>query len=150
MAINMSQAKALCTDSELQLVEAIRRDELKKLTAAQLRQKVTRARELREKWRDQAEKQRRRTQEQQQARETARNERTRKKAEPFTEVLRRFEEQLQKADRSGAVGRAAKRPSRRARTIAHREERAATRKGMELTRDQINRQPGESRGRTGG
>ena len=150
MAINMSQAKALCTASELQLVEASRRDELKKLTAAQLRQKVTRARKLRDKWRDQAEKQRRQTQEQQQARAMAKNERTRKKAELFAEVLRRFEEQLGKAENTTATGAASKRPSRRARTIAHRDERAATRKHLELAREEVNRQPGDTRGRARG
>lgn len=150
MPINMSQAKALCSASELQLVEASRRDDLKKLTNAQLRQKITRARKLRDKWRDQAEKQRRESQEQQQARATAPNERTRKKAELFAEVLRRFEEQLQKTERSADTGRSAERPSRRARTTAHREERAGTRKRLELTREEINQQPGETRGRARG
>ena len=81
MAISMSQAKSLCNASELALVAASSRSQLSSLTASQLRQKVTRARNLRDKWRDQFERQRRAAQSKQAARQTSASARSAKKAQ---------------------------------------------------------------------
>ena len=59
MAISMGRAKTLCSASELALVQASTRQELGRHSAARLRQKETRARKLRDKWRDQATSQKR-------------------------------------------------------------------------------------------
>ena len=62
MAISMVRAKALCSNSELALVKSSTRQEIGRHSAARLRQKETRARKLRDKWRDQAAGQRRASQ----------------------------------------------------------------------------------------
>ena len=99
---------------------------------AELRRKLTQARKLRDKWRDQAESQRRQTQERQTARATSSNARTEKKAELFAELLHRFEERLERAESQPSPGAktAPRGPSRRTRTRAHWDERSATRKSL--------------------
>lgn len=137
MRIDFAQARRLATASELELVDASKRGALTKLSPAELRRNVSRTRALRDKWREQAEKQRRQAQHQTGQRETAESGRTRKKAELFAEVLRRFEEQLQKTGASGeAAGRrpAGKTPSRAARTRAHRDKRAGLKAALENRR----------------
>ncbi len=49
MSISTARAKQLCTASELTLVKSSSRSEICKLSAARLRQKITRARKLRDK-----------------------------------------------------------------------------------------------------
>ena len=139
MQINMAQARSLCSQPELRIVEAAKRDVLSTLSHAQLRQKATQARKLRDKWRDQAKSQRRQTQEQQRARATSANTRTEKKANLFAEVLRRFEERLERAEAPEAgQGSAAKRPSRGTRAASHRNKRAASRRSLERARARQN------------
>jgi hypothetical protein len=142
MTISPARAKKLCNASELELVKASGRSEIGKLSAARLKQKVTRARKLRDKWRDQATRQRRATQSRQQARGTDDNARSAEKADLFDEVLNRFSSQLEKieADGGGKVGPRRQTP-RKSRTVEHRETRAATRKSLEETRQELDSKP---------
>ncbi len=131
MAISMARAKALCNANELSLVRFSTRTELAKLTPAQLKQKITRARSLRDKWNDQARTQRRATQSAQRARQTDDNARSKEKAELFTEVLGRFETQLAKLEAKGApAGKAKKKLAPRARSATHRADRAEVRDAL--------------------
>jgi hypothetical protein len=128
MAISMSRAKALCNANEISLVRASTRTELAKLSPAQIKQKITRARSLRDKWNDQAHSQRRTTQSVQRARQTEDNARSVEKAELFSEVLTRFETQLGKLEAKGTpAGKAKKKLAPRARSAKHRSERAEVR-----------------------
>lgn len=131
MAISVAQAKSLCNATELALVKASTRTEIGQLSAAQLRQKIARARKLRDKWRDQAERQRRATQTAQRARQTDANARSAEKATLFAEVLGRFETQLTKLEAKGATGGSApKRLAPRARSATHRATRAVVRDSL--------------------
>ena len=131
MAISATRVKALCNASELSLVRLSARTELVKLSPAQLKQKVARARALRDKWNDQARTQRRATQAAQRARQTDDNARSAEKAEIFGEVLTRFETQLAKVEAkgvsAGAAGAAKKKLAPRTRSATHRADRAEVR-----------------------
>lgn len=136
MVITVSKAKALCTASELTLVRASTVKEIGKLSVVQVRQKVDRARKLRDKWRDQAEKQRRTAQATHRARQVGASSRSVDKAELFAEVVARFEAQLANLESAGQKGRPA--PSRlpkRARSATHRADRADVR--AELKEDRL-------------
>lgn len=125
MAFTVTQAKLLCNDNELSLVRASTRNEIVKFSVVQIKQKVGRARKLRDKWRDQTEKQRRATQATQRARATSANARSTEKANLFGEVLARFEAQLAALETTGVKGRPApKRLPARARSATHRADRA--------------------------
>jgi len=100
MAYTITQVRPLLSTPELALFEHSRAEAVKALTAAQLRQKVTRARTLRDKYRDLY-----RRQTVQSRRERAGgsaagpdNQRTGQKAEIFAQALGRFESQLFKAE----------------------------------------------------
>ena len=54
MASSLSQAKSLCTATELTLVKASTRNEIGRYSVVQVRQKLDRARKLQDKWRDQS------------------------------------------------------------------------------------------------
>lgn len=133
MSISIARAKTLCTATELALVKASGPREIGALSAAQLRQKVSRARDLRDKWRDQAERQRRTSQAKQQARQTDENARSTEKAELFAEVLTRFETRLAKSD-GGASGVVPKRVTKKARSSEHRATRATVRDSLKETK----------------
>jgi hypothetical protein len=131
----MAHAKSLCTASELALVKSSSRSEIGKLSAAQLRMKVSRARKLRDKWRDQAMAQRRTTQKSQRARQTEANARSTEKAELFGEVLGRYEVRLAKLETKGQSGDPAKKPmAKRARSATHRAARAVARDSLKDAR----------------
>ena len=126
MAISMARAKVLCNAGELGLVRASSRQEIGKLSAAELRRAETRARNLRDKWRDQSAGQRRKSQKAAGARDTGVNKNSAEKAELFDEVLARFTAQLGKVDDTpGPLGRARSTRSKRSRT--HRASRAEAR-----------------------
>ena len=128
MAISATRVKALCNANELRLVRLSVRTELVKLSPTQLKQKVARARALRDKWNDQARTQRRATQTAQRARQTDDNARSAEKAEIFGEVLTRFETQLAKVEAKGVpTGSAKKKLAPRTRSAAHRADRAEVR-----------------------
>lgn len=105
MAYNRAQAQKLCNDSELQLVVASMADEVVKLTAAQLRSKITRARTLRDKNTDLF---RRQTTATRSATNSKRgntgvaNQRTEQKARLFDETLKRLEVRLAKVEAAAA------------------------------------------------
>lgn len=129
MAISIGRAKALCSASELALVKASTRQEIGGHTAARLRQKETRARALRDKWRDQATTQKRASQARAGTRDAGANKNSAEKAELFGEVLVRFTAQRAKVEAAGEtpgpMGR--RRSTRMARSRTHRASRAEVR-----------------------
>jgi hypothetical protein len=129
MAISMVRAKALCSGAELALVKASTKQEIGTHTAARLKQKQTRARALRDKWRDQTKTQKRASQAKAAARGVAGNKNSAEKAALFDEVLNRFTAQLEKAEADGKtpgpMGR--RRSTRSARSRKHRASRAEVR-----------------------
>lgn len=134
MAISASQAKALCNASELALVAASNRTQLAALSPAQLRQKVSRARKLRDKWRDQADRQRRAAQTKQGARQTSDSARSAKKAQLFAEVLDRFEKRLAETPGNSTGPAPKKTKTKRVRSAGHRANRAVVRDELDQTR----------------
>ena len=97
MAYTLTQARVLLTAAELAIFDQSRAGPIKELTAARLRTKVTRARALRDKYRDLYRRQTvatRKTAAGKRAAAGGDNERTAKKATVFEEVLARFEERL--------------------------------------------------------
>jgi hypothetical protein len=97
MTIPRNTAQRLCTAAEFELVEASYPASAKQLSPARLRQKVQRARKLRDKYRDLAKRQRlemRGKREASSRRPAQGHENTDRKAELFQEVLDRFETQL--------------------------------------------------------
>jgi hypothetical protein len=128
MAVSSARAKVLCNANELSLISASSRNEIGKLTPAQLKQKITRARILRDKWTDQARSQRRATQSAQRSRQTSANARSAEKAELFAAALTKFESQLTKLEAKGKPpGAAPKKLAPRARSATHRADRAEIR-----------------------
>jgi hypothetical protein len=97
MPVTAREAKAICTKPEYELYDASRRGNVEEFTPARLKQKVQRARRLRDKWRDESKRQRRekrgkaapRSNRPAQSRDN-----TVKKAELFGEVLERFQKRL--------------------------------------------------------
>src|SRR5579871_2469298 len=94
MAISRLKAKSLCTAAELALVDASSPKRIGVLSAAQLRQKILRARRSLDKWRDNTKNQRRAAQEKLSSHDTATVARSAEKSAIFAEVLQRFEKQL--------------------------------------------------------
>jgi hypothetical protein len=129
MAISTVRAKALCSAGELALVKASTRQEIGGHTAARLRQKETRARKLRDKWRDQATGQKRSAQAKAGSRDAGANKNSAEKAELFGEVLGRFTAQLAKTEAmgetAGPMGR--RRSTKTSRSRTHRAARADVR-----------------------
>lgn len=98
MPYTLTQARALLTSTELALFDASRAQPIKTLTPARLRGKVTRARALRDKYRDLYRRQSVSTRTAPAAQRSAvggDNERTQRKADMFAEVLTRFEDRVQ-------------------------------------------------------
>jgi hypothetical protein len=131
MAFTAAQAKSLCTASELNLVMASTRREIGQYSAPQLRQKIARARNLRDKWQDQSKGQRRTTQAAQGARQITAGARSTEKAELFAEVLQRFEAQYARLEAKGApTGPKPQGMPRRVRSATHRATRAVVRDAL--------------------
>jgi hypothetical protein len=137
--VSLTKVKALTTASEYALVIASRRPQLGLLGAAELKKNVTKARRLRDKWRDQATRQRRDTQQRHGARVADGEERSVLKAEVFGAALSAFEAQLAKVEASGAAGGRAlkKKPTKAARAQKHRLSRAIARESMEAERESL-------------
>jgi len=105
MAYNRAQAQKLCNESELQLVIASMADEVVKLTAAQLRSKVARARTLRDKNSDLFRRQSAATRTATSAKRGSTgvaNQRTEQKVRLFDETLKRLETRLTKVESAAA------------------------------------------------
>ena len=98
MAYSLTQARPLLTAAELELFDQSRAEPIKALTLARLRGKVTRARTLRDKYRDLFRRQtvavRSGPATQGRSPAGADNERTQRKADILQEVLGRFEARL--------------------------------------------------------
>lgn len=136
MAISMAKAKSICNAGELALVAASSRQEIGRHTAARLRQKESRARKLRDKWRGLSNDQQRSSQ----AKGVAEgvNRRTAEKAALFDEVLSRYTAELAKRDAAGEtpgpMGR--RRSTRSTRSQTHRADRAIVRDALvDMKRD---------------
>jgi hypothetical protein len=138
MAVSLTKAKALCTASELTLVTASGKERIGSLSMPQLRLKVTQARKLRDKWRDQAAKQTRTSQAKQRGRQVVGNARSADKAKLFADVLRRFEAELAKpkAERGNAK-RARKAAPLKVKEAGHRAERAEIRGALKEKKLQL-------------
>lgn len=113
MAYTLTQARTLLSTTELALFDASRAQPIKALTPARLRGKVTRARALRDKYRDLYRRQTVGTRAAPASRRSAvggDNARTQHKAVLFAEVLARFEERLQRLEADAAKAQAKARP----------------------------------------
>jgi len=101
MAYTLTQARVLLSAAELAIFDQSRGGPVKELTAARLRGKVTRARALRDKYRDLYRRQTVATRKGAAGKQAAAggdNERTARKATVFEEVLARFEARLAHLD----------------------------------------------------
>jgi hypothetical protein len=139
MAISIARAKVLCDAGELALVKASGPREIGAMSAAELRRAETRARKLRDKWRDQSAGQRRKAQAKAGTRDAGANRNSAEKAELFEEVLGRFTAQLGKSeaagDAPGPMGR--KRSTKTARSRTHRAARAEVRAEIKETKREL-------------
>ncbi len=105
MAISMQKARSLCTQSELNLVKWSSPKQIKTLTPSQLKQKIDRARKLRDKFKDLSRKQAGEARGKRKptgTRPAKGNERTVEKRELFEEVITRFENAMTKAEETKA------------------------------------------------
>lgn len=94
MAYNRNHARALCNATEMALFEASLADNINAHSASQVRDKIKRARALRDKYRDLYKRQRLAARERTGTKKGARadsNARTQSKAKLFEEVLTRFQ-----------------------------------------------------------
>ena len=128
----LKDVRDLFTATEYGLLEA----SYEEAPAAELKKKLTLARTLRDKWKDQYTRQRRARQQSRGGRAGAENDRSHAKLELFTEAVRRFEALLAAAPTAApaAAKAARKKATKTGRTRAHRQERVTTRKTLELLR----------------
>ncbi len=146
MAITRSKAKSLCTVTELALVDASGPKSIGQLSSAQLRQKVSRARKLIDKWRGQTESQRRIAKSKPASRPTPAARRSAEKAQLFAEVLKRFETQLAKTEDQQATASATRKESpRKVRNRQHRATRASVRGDLAQSRLELSAKKKASR-----
>lgn len=99
---NLSKAKAICTTAEWQLLYQSTLKRIEVLTESQLRAKITRARKLRDKFRDLSHAQQRKTRGKGRSRKVGRvisNANTIRKQELFAAALLRFEQRLKELHR---------------------------------------------------
>jgi hypothetical protein len=135
MAITRITAQRLCTAPEFELFEASLPPSAKQLTPGRLRQKVTRARRLRDKYRDLAKRQRleaRGKRAPQRARPAQGQENTERKAQLFQETLERFETQLRRTatDAAPATAGTAKTKSQKGVPGSSPAKKGAAKKGV--------------------
>lgn len=125
----LAEARVICTKTEMQLLQSSQGPLLEQADQARLKKKITLARELRDKWRDQFESQRRESQQSTGMRVNEQNQRSEEKMQLFAGALTRFEEQLTKVIANPPVKKAAPRskPIKAQRVRAHRASRAQTR-----------------------
>ena len=117
MAISPSSAERLCTGPELELVKASAASNARKLSPARLRQKIERARKLRDKYRSLARQQRGEARGKRQARSSRPakgNENTQRKAQLFDETLERFLKARAAVEKSAAAAGAKKTGAKKA------------------------------------
>ncbi|MBX3364749.1 MAG: hypothetical protein KF866_08300 [Phycisphaeraceae bacterium] len=105
MAVSISRAKTLCTAPEFALVSASSATAVKAMSADRLRDKIARARKLRDKYRDLAERQRRESRGKQSPRgkrPSQSNEATQTKQQIFAEAMERFQTALTRLEGASA------------------------------------------------
>ncbi|MBL9164593.1 MAG: hypothetical protein JNL18_17830 [Planctomycetaceae bacterium] len=136
--LTVADAKRMCTKAELGVVMGSRPDAIEKLSADQLKKNVASARRLRDKWRDLATEQRRETQQAQKARVTDKNARSDEKAALFAHVLKRYEDQLKKAEATGGGLTLPKPAKKKVRVAGHRIKRAVVRDELKDVRRELN------------
>lgn len=136
--LTVADAKRMCTKAELGVVMGSRPDAIEKLSADQLKKNVASARRLRDKWRDLATEQRRETQQAQKARVTDKNARSDEKAALFAHVLKRYEDQLKKAEAAGGGLTLPKPAKKKVRVAGHRIKRAVVRDELKDVRRELN------------
>ena len=132
-AKEISDAKALCTATELRLIESSHGTVLEKTDATRLKKKIVLARELRDKWRDLFEKQRREVQQAIGSRVNEKNQRSEEKSQLFASALARFEQQLTQASANPPVttkASASSKPAKAQRVQSHRVNRARTKEQL--------------------
>lgn len=137
MAINMQRARTLCTASEYELVRASGKREIGTHTPARLRQKVSRARKLRDKYRSLASRQTgemRGKRAPRSGKPAGDNRNTETKAEIFQEALDRFEEALASTGETPAAIPAHKKVTRRVSRNAAASDAPATKKTSKKVR----------------
>lgn len=129
MVVSASKVSTLCTSSELALVMASRPPELNRLTPAELKRLVVRARKLCDKASDQGRSQARAKSRQLGAGSVA--PRTLVKSQVFADALRSFETRLAKLEPAPTGAGAPARPkTKKIRNASHRATRAKVRKGL--------------------
>ena len=136
--LTVADAKRMCTKAELGVVMGSRPDAIEKLSADQLKKNVASARRLRDKWRDLATEQRRETQQAQKARVTDKNARSDEKAALFAHVVKRYEDQLKKAEAAGGGLTLPKPAKKKVRVAGHRIKRAVVRDELKDVRRELN------------
>jgi hypothetical protein len=138
MAISIKRARQLCTAAEIKLVEASTKQNIGDWSIAQLKQKITRASKLTDKWRDLAISQRRASQQRKGSRTTEENARSEEKSQLFREVRERFETRLQRLETGEKTARnrsaARSKTPRSQRAQGHRAVRASTRETLKEKR----------------
>jgi hypothetical protein len=139
MKVSLQQARKICNSTELALVVDSTPKTIKSFDAKQLKSKVSRARALRDKWRDQAEKLARVTKKESQAKLDSDNARTELKSQLFSETLDRLSkrlEMLEAKESTQAISTAKKKtPTIKAQ---HRARRADVRTVLADAKDQMN------------
>jgi hypothetical protein len=130
--IEISKAREICTAAELRLVESCRGRALAKAGEAQLKEKIARARDLRDKWADAFTRQRRQDKQEQGFPANKGDVRSREKSELFAEVLALVEAQLEKItapakprETRAAIRRAAKEAAKKPKGLGVQEEDVA-------------------------
>lgn len=116
MAYTLKDAKTLCTKAEFELVVMAHKADLAALGAPRLRQKITRVRKLRDKFRDESARQTREARGKSDPRggkPAQGNDRTVMKAEIFADVLGKFESAFEAARTKPAAAAAPKKTTKK-------------------------------------
>lgn len=135
----LAEARAICTKAEMQLLQSSHGPLLEQADQARLKKKVTLARELRDKWRDQFESQRRGSQQSTGMRVNEQNQRSEEKVQIFAGALARFEEQLAKvvANPTAKKGVARSKPIKAQRVRSHRASRSEARGALKELKAEV-------------
>jgi len=127
--IDLSRARELCTATEFRLVESCRGRALAKASVGQLKARIARARDLRDKWADAFTRQRRQDKQEQGFPADKGDVRSQEKSELFAEVLALVEAQLEKVtapakakEKAAAPKRAVKQPAEKTKGLGIQEE----------------------------
>lgn len=139
MTVSLQQARKICNATELALVVDSTPKQIKNFDVKQLKSKVTRARDLRDKWRGLAEKLVRVAKKESQAKLDSDNARTELKSQLFSETLDRLSKRLEtlEAKETTSENAAAQKKTSAVKT-QHRAQRADVRTVLADAKDQMN------------